>query len=163
MGRQVCMEGRGMWQKFGENCFILSGSQNCQKKRWPPFSFPFCPRKNGRSCLWSFSDSGATCRGGGVIYDSQGKNFHNLGSLWNGAFSRNNGKTGGQCRRFVGHVKEPSYEMSMAWELDRWSSMFFMHIFMHVPLPKISLIVTLMPGSHIHGWASMTNTDSIRE
>ena len=25
----------------------------------------FCPRKNGRSCLWSFSDSGATCKGGG--------------------------------------------------------------------------------------------------
>ena len=28
--------------------------------------------------LWGYLQGG----GGGVIYDSQGKNFHNLGSLW---------------------------------------------------------------------------------
>ena len=45
------------------------------QKRWPPFSFPFCPRKNGRSCLWSFSDSGATCKwgGGGYLWLTGGK------------------------------------------------------------------------------------------
>ena len=48
------------------------------KKRWPPFSFPFCPRKNGRSCLWSFSDSGATCRGGGGYLWLAGEKFSQL-------------------------------------------------------------------------------------
>ena len=81
MGRQVCMEGRGMWQKFGENCFILSGSQNCQKKV-TSLLFSILPKEKRTFLFMELFGLWGYLQGGGFIYDSQGKDFHNLGSLW---------------------------------------------------------------------------------
>ena len=73
------------------------------------------------------------------------KNKHIM-FIYNGAVCRNHRiKRVVPCRCLDWHVKEP-YEMSMAWEPDRWSNFFFSplaHLCAVTYMTEISLIVTL--------------------
>ena len=90
-----------------------------------------------------------------MIIDPAYPNVHRIGDLDFAVF-RNNRKQVCLCWCLDGHSKEP-YELSIAWEPDRWSYFFFSphaHLCAVTCTTEISLIVTLNK-QHTHSLSSV--------